>query len=125
MPSATTPLVPTGKAAEGEPRVRRPAGRPDLEPLAEGGFVLRRLVALLALSLVVVPAASAARVFVRVEGNTRTIFGPQYAVVNATTAMDALEQASLAGEVYYHVTVTGFRPNLGQEGRYGSARSAG
>ena len=28
MPSATTPLAPAGKAAEGEPRVRRPAGRP-------------------------------------------------------------------------------------------------
>src|SRR5829696_7331111 len=36
MPSATTPLVSAGKAAEGEPRVRRPAARRQLEPLAEG-----------------------------------------------------------------------------------------
>src|SRR5215210_2524543 len=36
MPSATTPLASAGKAAEGEPRVRRPAARRQLEPLAEG-----------------------------------------------------------------------------------------
>ena len=40
-----------GKAAEGEPRVRRPAARRAPEPLAEGGFVLRRPVAALVAAL--------------------------------------------------------------------------
>ena len=50
-----------GKAAEGEPRVRRPAALPDLEPLAEGGFVLRRLIILsLLLAAILTPTALAA-----------------------------------------------------------------
>src|SRR5689334_8276106 len=60
MPSATTPLAPAGKAAEGAPRVRRPAARRDTGPLAEGGFVFRlSLVAALAAALLA-PGAQAA-----------------------------------------------------------------
>src|SRR5262245_4520394 len=59
MPSATTPLATTaGKAAEGEPRVRRPAARRDTEPLAEGGFVVKYLFASLLAAVAVGIAAS-------------------------------------------------------------------
>src|SRR5919198_4498083 len=60
MPSATTPLGrKPGKAAEGEPRVRRPAARRSVtEPLAEGGFVSRLLLGLLVALLVVLVGAS-------------------------------------------------------------------
>src|SRR5713226_3216115 len=60
MPSATTPLAAAGKAAEGEPRVRRPASRPapQSEPLAEGGFVLNRATLLLAVALTAATLAS-------------------------------------------------------------------
>src|SRR5229473_2104695 len=47
MPSATTPLATAGKAAEGEPRVRRPVARRHTEPLAEGGFVVKHLLVVL------------------------------------------------------------------------------
>ena len=43
--------------------------------------------------------------------------------VTAANAQDALEQASLAGEFYYHVTVTGFGPYVDQVGRYGGTAS--
>src|SRR5689334_4209826 len=59
MPSVTTPLARAGKAAEGEPRVRRPAGRRQSEPLAEGGFVLRRALIGVALAAALAPAAHA------------------------------------------------------------------
>src|SRR5205823_7563965 len=78
------------------------------EPLAEGGFVYRRSLALpaaLAVMFVLVPAALAARVHVRVEGKTQTIFGTTEPTLNVkVTALDALESASLAGEFFYHVT---------------------
>src|SRR5438067_4697648 len=60
MPSATTPLATrAGKAAEGEPRVRRPVARRDIEPLAEGGFVVKHLLVSLLAALAVGIAASA------------------------------------------------------------------
>ena len=45
--------------------------------------------------------------------------------VTATTALDALEQASLAGEFYYHVTQTSFGPYVDQVGRYGGTADSG
>jgi len=69
--------------------------------------------------------ATAATVKVRVEGKIRTIFGPSEVTVTANNAMDALEQASLAGEFYYHVTTTSFGPYVDQVGRYGAAASSG
>ncbi|TML32734.1 MAG: DUF4430 domain-containing protein [Actinobacteria bacterium] len=89
----------------------------------------RRLLIFLAVSaaaLLLVPAALALRVHVRVEGKTQTIFGaaePTLAV--KANALDALESASLAGEFYYHVTVGGFGPYVDQIGRYPAGGSSG
>jgi hypothetical protein len=84
--------------------------------------VYRRLllfVAALAAVVLVVPAAFAARVHVRVEGKTQTIFGPTEPTLNVkANALDALEAASLAGEFYYHVVTTAFGPYVDQIGRY-------
>lgn len=90
----------------------------------------RRLLILVAVSvavLLIVPAALAAvRVHVRVEGKTQTIFGAAEPSLSVTAnALDALEAASLAGEFYYHVTVTGFGPYVDQIGRYGATASSG
>ncbi len=82
----------------------------------------RRSIALTAAAvalLVLVPAALAARVHVRVEGKTQTIFGSAEPTLNVkANALDALDSASLAGEFYYHVTQTGFGPYVDQIGRY-------
>jgi hypothetical protein len=100
------------------------------EPLAEGGFVSRRLFILLvaaAAAFLLVPAALAAvRVHVRVEGKTQTIYGAAEPTLSVTAnALDALEAASLAGEFYYHVTVTGFGPYIDQIGRYPAGGTSG
>jgi hypothetical protein len=87
--------------------------------------VAKRLVALLVLSLVLPAAAFAANVHVRVEGKTRTIWGTTAPALTATTAKDALEQASIAGEFYYHITVTSFGPYVDQIGRYPADSSSG
>jgi hypothetical protein len=87
--------------------------------------VATRLI-LLSIVLFVLPASAlAATVKVRVEGQTQTLFAPTEASVTAASAEDALEQASLAGELYYHVTVTGFGPYVDQVGRYGGTASSG
>jgi hypothetical protein len=87
--------------------------------------VARRLT-LLVLALLVLPASAyAASVKVRVEGKTQTLFGPTELTVNATNALDALEQASILGELYYHVTNTSFGPYVDQVGRYGGDQSSG
>src|SRR5689334_25052524 len=70
-------------------------------------------------------AAFAATIKVRVEGKTQTLFGPTEITVTATNALDALEQASLAAELYYHVTQTSFGPFVDQVGRYGGSGSSG
>jgi hypothetical protein len=100
------------------------------EPLAEGGFVFHRpftVVAILVAALLVVPAALAVRVHVRVEGKTRTIFGATAPLVDVTSpranalpenALDSLATASFLGEFYYHVTETSFGPYVDQVGRY-------
>jgi hypothetical protein len=72
-----------------------------------------------AVMLALVPVASAARVHVRVEGKTRTIFGASQPVIegggNALTALDA---ASVLGEFFVHQTATSFGPYVDQIGRY-------
>ena len=84
------------------------------------------LLAVVAALLVLVPAALAARVHVRVEGKTQTIFGSAEPTLNVkANALDALESASLAGEFYYHVTASAFGPYVDQIGRYPSAGSGG
>ena len=84
------------------------------------------LVAVLAAVLVLVPAALAARVHVRVEGKTQTIFGSTEPTLSVqATAMDALEAASLAGEFYYHVVTASFGRYVDQIGRYPAGASSG
>ena len=82
--------------------------------------------ALVVIVVLAMPAAAfAATVKVRIEGKTQTLFGPTEITVTATNALDALEQASLAGELYYHVTQTSFGPFVDQVGRYGGSGSSG
>lgn len=85
----------------------------------------RRLLAVVVAALVVAPSAAAARVHVRVEGKTRTIFGPTAPLVDATNALAALDSASLAGEFYYHVQQTSFGPYVDQIARYAAAGQTG
>jgi hypothetical protein len=87
--------------------------------------VAKRLILLSFVFFVLPASALAATVKVRVEGQTQTLFAPTEATVTAASAQDALEQASLAGEFYYHVTVTGFGPYVDQVGRYGGSASSG
>ena len=84
------------------------------------------LVVVLAAVLAVAPSALAVRVHVRVEGMTRTIFGPTEPVLDVkATAFDALEAASLAGEFYYHVKQFAFGPYVDQIGRYPAVGQTG
>ena len=84
------------------------------------------LFAALAAVLVLAPAVLAARVHVRVEGKTQTIFGSTEPTLNVqANALDALESASLAGEFFYHVTQSPFGPFVDQIGRYAGAASSG
>ena len=85
----------------------------------------KRLVLVLVVLVVLPQAAAAATVKVRIEGKTQTLFAPTEVTVTASNALDALEQASLLGEFYYHVTQTSFGPYVDQVGRYGGAASSG
>ena len=87
----------------------------------------RSLVLFAALAaLLLVPAALAARVHVRVEGKTQTIFGAAEPTLDAkANALDALEAASIAGEFYYHVRATSFGPYVDQIGRYTESTTSG
>jgi hypothetical protein len=87
---------------------------------------VRRISVSLLAALVLAGAADAARVHVRVEGKTTTIYGPAEPRLEAgATALDALEAASLAGEFYYHVAQFSFGPFVDQIGRFGSTASDG
>jgi hypothetical protein len=85
----------------------------------------QRLVFVLFVLLVLPASAFAATVKVRVEGKTQTLFGPTEVTVTATTAQDAIEQASILGELYYHVTVSSFGSYVDPVGRYGGTASSG
>jgi hypothetical protein len=87
--------------------------------------VAQRLVLALVVFLVLPASAFAATVKVRVEGKTQTLFGPSEITVTASTAQDAIEQASILGELYYHVTQSSFGPYVDQVGRYGGTASSG
>lgn len=78
-----------------------------------------------AVAAAVVPVGLAARVSVRVEGKTQTIFAPAPRVVEAANALQALEAASVLGEFYYHVAESSFGRYVDQIGRFGAAGSAG
>ncbi len=83
------------------------------------------VLAVLALVATAVPAALAARVSVRVEGRTQTIFASLPRVVEASNALEALEAASVAGEFYYHVATSSFGPYVDQIGRFPAGASVG
>ena len=83
------------------------------------------VVAILTVALFVVPVAAAAIVHVRVEGKTLTIFGGTQPSVSATTPLDALEHAAVAGEFYYHVTSSSFGNYVDQVGLYPGSGSSG
>lgn len=85
----------------------------------------KRLVFALLVFLVLPASAFAATVKVRVEGKTQTLFGPTEVTVTAANAQEALEQASVLGELYYHVTVSSFGSYIDQVGRYGGSASSG
>jgi hypothetical protein len=91
--------------------------------------VYRRLSMWLAVgltALLLVPAALAVDVHVRVEGKTRNIFGSTEPTLTVkANALDALDSASLAAEFYYHVTTTSFGPYVDQIGRYVAGGSNG
>jgi hypothetical protein len=77
------------------------------------------LAALVALAALFASAALAARVSVRVEGKTLSLFGALETRFEAgPNAMQALDTASLRGEFYYHVTQSSFGPYVDQIGRY-------
>ena len=77
-------------------------------------------------ALLVVPAAFALRVHVRVEGKTRTIYGSTEPTLNVQlNALDALESASVAGEFYYHVAIASFGQYVDQIGHYPASGSSG
>jgi len=87
--------------------------------------VAKRLVLVFIIVLALPATAIAATVKVRVEGKSQTLFGPTEVTVTADNALDALEQASILGELYYHVTQTSFGPFVDQVGRYGGSGSSG
>jgi hypothetical protein len=70
-------------------------------------------------------AAYAARVTIRVEGKTQTIFAPAPRAVDATNVLEALDAASLGGEFYYHVTTASFGPYVDQIGRFAAEGTSG
>lgn len=80
---------------------------------------------LVALALLV-PAALGARVSVRVEGKTTTIYGASEPRFQAgVTALDALEAASARGEFFYELTRLSFGPYVSRIGRYPADASSG
>jgi hypothetical protein len=84
------------------------------------------LAAALVLAVLLVPAASAARVSVRVEGRTQSIYGALETRFEAgASALQSLDAASLRGEFYYHVTTSSFGSYVDQIGRYPAGGSNG
>jgi hypothetical protein len=126
VPFVTTPLSESlGRRRKGSLESEDLPVALHTDSLAEGGIVAKRLLAVLVLSLVLPTTALAATVHVRVEGKTRTLFAPAEITVTASTPMEAIEQASLIGEIYYHVTVSSLGSYVDQVGRYGGSASSG
>ena len=83
------------------------------------------LVAAAAAALALAPVVQAARVSIRVEGRTQTIFARAPRLVDAETPLQALGLASRAGEFYVHVQQTSFGPFVDQIGLYPSTGGSG
>jgi hypothetical protein len=86
---------------------------------------LSSFIAAATLAALLASTATAARVHVRVEGKTQTIYGATEPAVTASHALEALDVASLAGEFYYHVASSSFGPYVDQIGRHAAAGSSG
>ena len=115
-----------GKAAKGEPRVRRPAALPTSNPSRkEDSCFADSLLSRCFSHSSLTPAAFAANVKIRVEGKTTTIFGPTQPTVTADNALQALDVASIAGEFYYGTTTSSFGNYVSQIGKYPADQSAG
>ena len=89
--------------------------------------MFRRLIILAAVALLTAALAApalGARVKVRIEGKTTTIFGTTQPTLNVAdaNALGALEVASIVGEFYYHVNPG---PFVDQIGRYPGAGFSG
>lgn len=69
--------------------------------------------------------ALAARVSVRVEGRSQTIWGKAPRAVEAANPLEALDAASLLGEFYVHVSTTSFGPYVDQIGRFAATGASG
>src|SRR4051812_12861304 len=109
-------------------------GRPESEdlpvaahrtPRGREASLTSRLLAVVFAALVLVPSAAAARVHVRIEGKTRTIFGSTAPTLDAANALAALDSASAAGEFFFHVQQTSFGPYVDQVGRYAGEGQTG
>ena len=88
--------------------------------------MLRKLLVLsVLLGLVVAPTALAAKVKIRVEGRTQTIFGQVQPSVTADNALQALDAASTAGEFHYGLTTASFGTYVSQIGKYAADGSSG
>jgi hypothetical protein len=87
----------------------------------------RSLVLLVAFVLVagIASSAIAARIKIRIEGRTTTIYGATQPKESATTPLDALEVAAKAGEFYYHITQTAYGPYVDEIGLYQAFGSSG
>jgi len=87
--------------------------------------VFRRLIILAGVALLACALAApvlGARVKVRVEGKTTTIYGAsEPTLTTGTNALAVLDAASVSGEFYYHVTTTSFGPFVDQIGLYPGA----
>ena len=88
--------------------------------------MLRRLVVLFALlALVAAPTALAAKVKIRVEGRTTTIYGGPQPTVTADNALQALDVASTFGEFHYGIATSSFGNYVNQIGKYAAAGTSG
>ena len=81
--------------------------------------------ATLVAALFLASAAMAARVTIRVEGKTQSIFGSKPVTIDATNALQALDIASTLGEFYYGITHSSFGDYVSQVGKYGGLGNAG
>ena len=115
--------------AKGSPESEDLRRRTQSDFLAEGGFVFRRLSLIFAapaVALALVPVSSAARVHMRVEGKTRTIFGASQPLVEGgANALTSLDAASALGEFFVHLTTASFGSYVDQIGRYPAAGQTG
>jgi hypothetical protein len=88
--------------------------------------VLRRLVVLFSLlALVAAPTALAAKVKIRVEGRTTTIYGAPQPTVTADNVLHSLDVASNFGEFHYALTSSSLGDYVSQIGKYAATGTSG